>query len=107
MLVPIMHVYGKRNFYFVQLVNNNELFPASESLVSDIPAGDGKTANLFYSVPGLGRHSDPVITAITPPPPVLTPHASLKILTEIVQSDLPNKGSAVPNNVMNWSIFSK
>jgi hypothetical protein len=28
------------------------LFPAKESLVSDIPAGDGKTANLFYSVDG-------------------------------------------------------
>jgi hypothetical protein len=25
------------------------LFPAKESLVSDIPAGDGKTADLFYS----------------------------------------------------------
>jgi hypothetical protein len=24
--------------------------PSRESLVSDIPAGDGKTANLFYSV---------------------------------------------------------
>ncbi len=27
-----------------------KLFPARENLVSDIPAGDGKTANLFYSV---------------------------------------------------------
>ncbi len=27
-----------------------KLFPARESLVSDIPAGDGKTVNLFYSV---------------------------------------------------------
>ncbi len=27
-----------------------KLFPARESLVGDIPAGDGKTANLFYSV---------------------------------------------------------
>jgi hypothetical protein len=27
-----------------------QLFPARESLVSDIPAEDGKTANLFYSV---------------------------------------------------------
>ncbi len=27
-----------------------ELFPARDSLVSDIPAGDGKIANLFYSV---------------------------------------------------------
>ncbi len=27
-----------------------ELFPARESLVSDIPAGDGKSLTLFYSV---------------------------------------------------------
>jgi hypothetical protein len=27
------------------------MFPATESLVSDIPAEDGKIANLFYSVP--------------------------------------------------------
>ncbi len=27
-----------------------QLFPARESLISDIPAGDGKIANLFYSV---------------------------------------------------------
>jgi hypothetical protein len=27
-----------------------KFFPARESLVSDILAGDGKTANLFYSV---------------------------------------------------------
>ncbi len=27
-----------------------KLFPARENLVSDIPAGDGKMANLFYSV---------------------------------------------------------
>jgi hypothetical protein len=26
------------------------LFPPRESLVSDIPAGDGKMTNLFYSV---------------------------------------------------------
>jgi hypothetical protein len=26
------------------------LFPVRENLVSDIPAGDGKVANLFYSV---------------------------------------------------------
>ncbi len=26
------------------------LFPAGESLVSDIPAGDGKTANIFFTV---------------------------------------------------------
>jgi hypothetical protein len=28
-----------------------KLFPARGSLVSDIPAGDGKISNLFYSVP--------------------------------------------------------
>jgi hypothetical protein len=27
-----------------------KLFPARESLVSDISAGDGKTVNLFYTV---------------------------------------------------------
>ncbi len=27
-----------------------KLFPPRESLVSDIPAGDGKTANLFFTV---------------------------------------------------------
>jgi hypothetical protein len=30
-----------------------KLFPARESLVSDIPAGDEKIANLFYSVPAV------------------------------------------------------
>jgi hypothetical protein len=33
------------------LTKLTKLFPARESLVSGIPAGDGKTANLFYSVP--------------------------------------------------------
>jgi hypothetical protein len=34
------------------LEGNNLIFPvpSRESLVSDIPAGDGKMANLFYSV---------------------------------------------------------
>ncbi len=31
-------------------VQITKLLPARESLVSDIPAGDGKIANLFYSV---------------------------------------------------------
>ncbi len=31
-------------------ISPSKLFPARESLVSDIPVGDGKTANLFYSV---------------------------------------------------------
>ncbi len=30
--------------------NLSTVFPSRESLVSDIPAGDGKTAYLFYSV---------------------------------------------------------
>ncbi len=30
-----------------------KLFPARESFVSDIPARDGKIANLFYSLPSL------------------------------------------------------
>jgi hypothetical protein len=30
----------------------NLIIPAQESLVSDIQAGDGKTANLFYSLRG-------------------------------------------------------
>ena len=32
-----------------------KLFPARESLVSDIPAGDEKMANLFYSVEAANR----------------------------------------------------
>ncbi len=32
------------------------LLPIMESLVSDIPAGDGKIANLFYSVGQLQKH---------------------------------------------------
>ncbi len=31
-----------------------KLFLARESFVSDLPAGEGKTANLFYSVLGSG-----------------------------------------------------
>jgi hypothetical protein len=31
-----------------------QLFPPRESLVSDIPAGDGNVANLFFTVCGLG-----------------------------------------------------
>ncbi len=33
------------------------MFPARQSLVSDIPAGEGKTANLFYSVGLFNRYS--------------------------------------------------
>ncbi len=32
-----------------------KLFPVRESLVSDIPAGDGKNDNLFYSVSSLSH----------------------------------------------------
>ncbi len=34
----------------LSLAGNYLVFPPRESLVSDIPAGDGKTADLFYSV---------------------------------------------------------
>jgi hypothetical protein len=37
-----------------------KLFLARESLVSDIPAGDGKIAELFYSVPSLDKNVIPV-----------------------------------------------
>jgi hypothetical protein len=37
------------------------LFPARESLVSDIPAGDGKTANLFFTVYVLSIQSTCII----------------------------------------------
>jgi len=40
----------------LSLARNNlfiNLFPAMESLVSDIPDGDGEIANLLYSVPVL------------------------------------------------------
>jgi hypothetical protein len=33
---------------------NNKFFPARKSLVNVVPAGDGKTANLFYSVHNSG-----------------------------------------------------
>jgi hypothetical protein len=38
----------------------DKLFPARESLVSDIPAGDGKTAKPFFTVwiPGGEIHFD-------------------------------------------------
>jgi hypothetical protein len=32
-------------------IPGRELFPAMESLISDIPTGDRKNDNLFYSVP--------------------------------------------------------
>jgi hypothetical protein len=46
-------VYCKKKgscFPFPSLEGIIKLFPARENLVSDIPAGDGKTSNLFYSV---------------------------------------------------------
>jgi hypothetical protein len=41
----------KKGYRFPRRAVMIKLFPASESLVSDIPAGDRKIANLFYSVP--------------------------------------------------------
>jgi hypothetical protein len=40
------------------LAGKNLFIPGRESLVSDIPAGDGKTANNFYSVPILTREGE-------------------------------------------------
>jgi hypothetical protein len=37
-------------------MSRHKLFPARESLVSDIPAGDGKIANFFYSVYTIHNH---------------------------------------------------
>ncbi len=37
-----------------------ELFSTRESLVSDIPAGDGKISNLFYSVLAKSEYKDGV-----------------------------------------------
>jgi hypothetical protein len=34
----------------LSLAGNNLVFPGKVSLVSDIPAGDGKIVKLFYSV---------------------------------------------------------
>ncbi len=36
--------------YTVYTVKKNVIFPAGESLVSGLPAGDGKIVNIFYSV---------------------------------------------------------
>jgi hypothetical protein len=44
-----------------------KFFSARESSVSDIPAGDGKTTKLCYSV------YFPVLPGISPPPPIPTP----------------------------------
>jgi hypothetical protein len=45
-----------------------KLFPARESLVSDILAGDGRIANLFYSVCILaGRYDNPISTRFLAP----------------------------------------
>jgi hypothetical protein len=41
----------------LSLNGNILIIPARESLVSDIPAGDGKTANLFYSATYLEERS--------------------------------------------------
>ncbi len=38
-----------------QTLPRRELFPVSDSLISDIPAGDGKTENLFFQCVSVGR----------------------------------------------------
>ncbi len=38
----------------LSLTGSNLIIPIRESLVSDIPAGDGKTNNFFYSVRSSG-----------------------------------------------------
>ncbi len=46
--MPLTKLFlGGNNLYMTSL------FPARESLVSDIPAGDGNIAKLFYGVPSL------------------------------------------------------
>ncbi len=45
------------------------MFPARESLVSDIPAGDGKIVNLFYSVHCTLQYLVPVVLLRTPSHP--------------------------------------
>ncbi len=38
------------NSLIIKIIIIIKLFPARESLVSDIPAGDGKIDNLFYTL---------------------------------------------------------
>ncbi len=43
-------IFLHKKITFIQKMKKTiRLFPARESLGSDIPTGDGKTANLFYS----------------------------------------------------------
>ncbi len=48
-LLDDLDAHRKKSFSIFP-VSIIKLFPARESLVSDIPAGDGKSAILFYSV---------------------------------------------------------
>ncbi len=48
--------YPDISFYEIQIFK--KLFPTRKSLVSDIPAGDGKISNLFYSVESEGEEED-------------------------------------------------
>jgi hypothetical protein len=41
---------AKMSLNKLSLAGNNLMIPGRENLVSDIPAGDGKIANFFYSV---------------------------------------------------------
>jgi hypothetical protein len=53
-----------------------KLFPPMKSLISDIPAGDGKTANPFLQCSRTPPHSlslsPPLTKSLTHPPPALT-----------------------------------
>ncbi len=42
----------------------NVIIPSMESFVSDIPAGDGKPANLFYSVQKYDKSTKPHHVAV-------------------------------------------
>jgi hypothetical protein len=60
-----------------------KLFPARKSLVSDIPAEDGKTANLFFTVHGTTAAIDPLPCQSMPPMP--PPRVSLPSLKAVVR----------------------
>jgi hypothetical protein len=51
-LKNLFRTYSKKEGDPYTLLKKVSGFPVPQSLVSDIPAGDGKTANLFNSVKG-------------------------------------------------------
>jgi hypothetical protein len=60
----------------LSLARNYKIIPGQGSLVSDIPAGDGKNDNLFYSVGSLilTIFLDKIYRRKVPPPPLPTPN---------------------------------